>query len=350
MIVRSVVLIAALVTVGGSTALAQESEGGGVAGLGLAGEVDLSAAPEDVEEEESAPWRGSEFIWRNVMSAISLDPSHDLTWNPYYAMSFTFRAKWWFDDIFNVGARLDVTREITQADDTTFIDEALLDDLVVSAGASKFYTIPVAGIDFSADLLLTTPTSKISQARTLVLGIGPGVSVGRTFDAIGPLRLSYHVRTTGLLHRYTTAARETPLIPGCDATEGGCDSFLNTGLRKVRFRVAHGVDVSWDPLEWLGVSAGFEHIIDWLHPIDGSDPRVTFETEPNTNERQRSAFSVELTFTPIPSWQIGVGYETVSPQLKLDSTYENPFYNRYSTVYLDLRLEFDGLVDQLAGG
>jgi hypothetical protein len=47
--------------------------------------------------------------------------------------------------------------------------------------------------------------------------------------------------------------------------------------------------------------------------------------------------------------EVGLGYETVSPQLAPDSTYYNPFYNRYTTLYLDLRLEVDGLVAQIEG-
>jgi hypothetical protein len=314
-------------------------------------DVELSEDADAQEEGGPAPWRGSMFTYRNVVGIVGLDPASELTWNPYYAMDFTFLARWWFDDIFNVGARLDVSRELTQPDDTTYANEALVGDLVVSAAASRFYTIPVLGIDLSADLLLTTPTSKISQARTLVFGLGPGVRVGRVFDlgGAGELNLSYHVRFTSLFHRYSTAELETPLIPGCGVASGGCDSYFNTGLRNAQFRVAHGVDVSYDPLDWFGVSVGFEHVIDWLYALDGDDPRMSLETEPNTDQRSRSAFSAELTFTPMPALQIGVGYETVSPQLAPDSTYYNPFYNRYSTLYLDLRLQVEGLVDQLMG-
>jgi hypothetical protein len=42
-------------------------------------------------ESTKAPWRGSEFVYRNVFSAISLDPSAELSYNPSFAMSFSFR-------------------------------------------------------------------------------------------------------------------------------------------------------------------------------------------------------------------------------------------------------------------
>jgi hypothetical protein len=311
------------------------------------GEISLEA---EAPEEELAPWRGSEIIYTNEVSIAGLDRSAELTWNPYWAMTWIFKPRWWFDEIFYVGARLDLSREITEADDRTLAGETWVHDLLLSAAARRFVTIPEAEIDVSADLVLTLPTSKISRSRTLNLGLGPGLRVDRTFELIGDLSIGYHVRFTSFLHRYTTAELETPLIPGCARSESGCEEFLNTGERNVRWRVQHGIDLSWDPLEWFGVSAGFEHFVDWLYAFQGEDPSLSAGTNEDTDRRYRSAFSAEATFTPWAPIQIGIGYSTISPQLAPDSTYYNPFYNRYSTLYLDLRLEVDGLVEQIAGG
>jgi hypothetical protein len=314
-----------------------------------AGEITFEA----VEEESGpAPWRGSAFIYNNEAQVRGFDKSADPTWNPYWAMNFTFKPRWWFDDTWFVGARLDLSREITQADDRTYQDETWVHDLLLSTGASAFYTIPVVEIALSADLLLTTPTSKLSQARTLSLGIGPGVSVDRIFDLgpAGELYLGYHVRFSGFLHRYTTSELESPIIPGCSRSgPGGCDEFINTGERNARMRVQHGVDIAWEIQEWIGVSTGFEHIVSWLYPIEGEDPRITYEPEENTDERYGSAFYVELAVMPWDPLEIGLGYSTVSPQLQPDSTYFNPFYNRYTTVYLDLRLDIGALVQVIRG-
>lgn len=307
------------------------------------GEIDLTGEAPD-EEEAPAPWRGSGFSYRNVATIDSFDKSARMTWNPYYAMEFGFTFRWWFDEIWSVAAAFDLTRELTEADENTYANETVFHDLRLSTRARKFYTIPVAGIDLSADLILTLPTSKVSWARTLVMGIGPGVSVARTFDLHGDLTIAYHVRGTGYLHETTTAQLETPLIPGCVSDGGGCDEFLNTGVRNVRGRIQHGVDLSYAPLEWLGASAWFEHVVDWLYPIEEEDPQVSYRPVEPTDRRHASAFGVEVTFTPIPLLEIGLGYETISPQLAPDSTYYNPFYNLYSTLYLDLRFDADGIV------
>ena len=338
--VSSLLLAAALAAAVAVPAWAAE-EGGDSGEISLAAESETSGA--------RAPWRGSEVSYRNVVSLVTLDPSAELTWNPYYAMEWGFKPRWWLDDHWYVGARLDVARELTQSDDTTDAGEAWLGDLLLVTGASRIVTIPWVDIDVSADLILTTPTSKISQARTLALGIGPGVRLARSFDGGGEWQLGYHVRFSSFLHRMTTAELETPLVPSCTRSGNGCDSFLNTGVRNVQWRVQQGVDLSYEPLEWLTLSAAFEHIVDWLYPIESDDPRVSFGVDSPTDQRHASAFGFEVTFVPLPAMELGVGYETISPQLAPDSTYFNPFYNRYSTIYLDLRLEIDGLVAQLTG-
>ncbi|MBI5500350.1 MAG: hypothetical protein HY907_08910 [Deltaproteobacteria bacterium] len=325
----------------------------GQAGASQGGEISLVAdAPSGAEEEEEgAPWRGSQVTYLNEIGVVSFDRSFDLTYNPYWLMTWVFRPRWWFDDVWNVAARLDISREATQADDRTYSGETWVHDLLLSAGASNFYTIPGAGIDLSADLVLTVPTSKISQARTLALGIGPGVRIGREFDLgpAGTLSLGYRVRFSAFLHRFTTGELETPIIPSCSGIDGGCDEFINTGERNTQWRVQHGVSIAWQPLEWLGVSTGFEHIVSWLYDIEADDPRLSNQAEADIDARYSSAFDVELTFVPWEPFEIGVGYATLSPQLAPDSTYYNPFYNRYSTVFVDIRLMVDGLINQFMG-
>jgi len=308
------------------------------------GEIDLTGRTPG-EGEDTAPWRGTRLSYRNIATLDSFDKTARMTWNPYYAMEFGFTFRWWFGKVWSAAAAFDLTRELTEADDNTYANETVFHDLRLSTRARDFYTIPVVGIDLSADLILTLPTSKISWARTLVMGIGPGLSVARTFDLHGDLTIAYHVRGTGYLHETTTAQLETPRIPTCISDGGGCDEFLNTGVRNVRGRVQHGVDLSYAPLEWLGASAWFEHVVDWLYPIEEEDPRISYQPVEATDRRHSSAFGVELTVTPLRALEIGLGYETVSPQLAPDSTYYNPFYNLYSTLYLDLRIDADGVID-----
>jgi hypothetical protein len=209
----------------------------------------------------------------------------------------------------------------------------------------------VVEIGLSADLILTTPTSKLSQARTMALGLGPGVRIDRVFDVspVGELSIGYHVRFSGFLHQQTTLTLEVPLHPGCTMSQGECIDWQNTGERNTPWRVQHGIDVSWEPLEWLAASIAFEHIVMGLYSIESEDPRISYQAQEDIDRRYSTAFDVEVVFTPWAPIQLALGYSTFSPQLKPDSTYYNPFYNRYSMLYLDVSLEVEGLVALLTG-
>ena len=312
---------------------------------------------DDLEDEEGplVPWRGSVLEYRNAFGIRNLDPYADLTHNPYYVMALSVRPRWWLDDVFNVYARLDVARELTEPDDTTFANETVLHDLYLGIGAKQLLTIPEVEIHVSPDLRLTIPTSKASRSRTLVLGVGPGVAFTRSFDfdEYGELTVGYRPRFTINFHRSTTAQRDTALIPTCLS----CEQHFNTGRRNAAYRLWNGVDVGYTFLERFGVSVSYAHVTDWLYRLSGDPPgpgdgvpdggadSVTQDDPPTV--RFSSAFGFEVSVTPIDMLEVGIGWETLSPQLSDGSTYYNPIYNRYSQAYVDLRLQVDALVAEI---
>ncbi len=312
-----------------------------------AGEFDADESISSSEGKSRAPWRGSAFSYRNSFSAYSLDPSADLTYDPYYVMTFSFRPSWWFSDHIYVRGNLDLMREITHSDITTYSGETLVGDLTLTAGYSRIYTIPIVGVDISADFVLTMPTSKSSQAHTMILGLGPGLRLSRRFDLLGGLSIGYSLRASPRLHRMTTAERESALIPGCIGSSGGCDSFLNTGLRNSQFRLQQIFNVSLGILPWLDASVSYGLIIDWLYGIDEDDPQVSLVTVEPQDRRFASLFEVQVSFSPLDALQVGLGYSTVNPQLAPDSTYYNPLFNRYSTIFVELQLSIEGLISQI---
>ena len=319
----------------------------------LAGGVGSEAL--EAEEEPEVPWRGSVVEYRNAFGIRNLDPYADLTHNPYYVMALSFRPRWWFDEMLSVSARLDVAHELTEPDDTTFSYETVLQDLYLSVGAKQLVTIPEVEIHVSPDLRLTLPTSKVSRFRTLVMSVGPGVAFTRQIE-IGEdseLTLGYRPRFTFNFYGDTTSQRETPLIPGCIS----CESHFNTGVRNAPFRLWNGFDATYTFLERFGVAVSYAHVTDWLYEITGAPPgpedgvpdggaaSVTQEDPPGV--RFYSAFSFEISATPFDMLEIGIGWETLSPQLSDGSTYYNPIYNRYSQAYLDLRLQVEALVEEM---
>lgn len=295
------------------------------------------------------PWRGSQFAFGNTFSTVSLAPNELLTYNPTYYMSFKFKPRWWFNKMFYVRANLSVIKELTEPDTTTYVGEALLSDLTLVAGAAKFYTIPKAKIVLSADLALTFPTSKSSQAATLAMAIGPNVRMHRTFKVLKGLTVGASLRVTPYFHRYSTRQRKDPLIP-CTGDTANCDAFLNTGGRNAVVRVSPSLDADLMIKKWVGVSLTYGWFIDRLRPVSGDyDGNPIWEPMPDQNHRYLSYFGASAYFIPMKSLMVMVNYETFAPQLSPDSTFYNPFGNLYTTITLDLILRVDGLIAMLGG-
>ena len=299
-------------------------------------------------EKEGKPWRGTLLTYRNMASAISLEKDAELTYNPYYAMYLGFGPRWWFSKIFYVAADVGVTRELTEADDTTYAGEFLLDDVFVKAGASNLLSIPFVGLDFSGSFSAIAPASKLSQARTLIVGLRAQLGISRTFPLLEGLTAAYGVQGTRYLHRYTTAEREAPLIPGCNSPTGQCEAYLNTGDLNAAWRLTNMFSLSMDFTDWIGLSGAFAVITDYLYDsVD--DERISYVPAEPTGERYAMVYEAELYARPLPSLGLGLGVSTVNPQLRPDSTREAPFVNRYTTLYLDLRFDIDGFLSQMTG-
>lgn len=291
-------------------------------------------------------YRGSEVSYRNWISALTLDRSAELTYNPTWVMEVEVAPRLWIGDVFNVGVTVGFQHELTNADDTTQRGETLLNDVGIRLNASKFATIPGAGIDLSASLGVTLPTSLASQGDTVIMGLSPSLRLAKTFDAVlEGLTFGYTFRFTKTFHRFTTSETETPLIAGCRGE--GCDRYLTTGARNASYRVSNGFDVALGITEWLDVSANFAVVVSWLYD-DVEDDRVSLVTIPPTDNRYALVGDIGLSFHPWKPLDIGLGATTVNPQLTPDGHHYAPFFNRFTALYLDLRLDVAALIADLA--
>jgi len=309
--------------------------------------ADTVTQPSQQKKTKSA-WRGSEIAVRNSVTALSLDRSADLTYNPFWGVAVELSPRYSFDDVWSVAASLEIQRELTQADDTTRRNDTLLGDLGLRVGASNFARIPVIDSNVSASLGLTFPTSLASQGDTLMFALSPSLRLSHTFSRVlDGLTLGYTLRFTKNFHEYTTAALESPSVPGCFVGDSGsCDRFLNTGFRNVSFRVSNGFDVSLDLNSWLAFSADFGIYVSWVHDnID--DERVSYtELEP-MNERYALASDLGFSARWWKPLEVRLGASTFNPQLQPNGDRFAPFFNRFTTLYLDLRLDVAALVQNL---
>jgi len=180
----------------------------------------------------------------------------------------------------------------------------------------------------------------------LMTALSGGLSLSRNFKVLKGLSFSYSGRFSKYLHRYTTWERESSLIPACPAGDTGCDAFLNTGVRNSNMRHSHSFSAGVGILSWLSFSTSFGLIYDHLYDSTG-DEGTSFTPQEPQDTRYLMQHGLALSFKPMASMGIVLGVNTTWPQLASDSTYRTPLYNRYSVIYLDLKLDVAGLVSQL---
>jgi len=101
-------------------------------------------------------------------------------------------------------------------------------------------------------------------------------------------------------------------------------------------------------IEQLSLDASFGLKHSFLYEQGAQDPEVMDSEYSNDKDiRYGMVYGLGLTVSPIPALSLGLGAETGNPQLKANGTYERPFFNRNTVVFLDLTLNIDGLVTQL---
>ena len=312
--------------------------------------VESSVEPDANEDQWKEPWRGSSFTYRNVATAVTFNRDAELGYNPYYAMSWMFGPRWWLGDVFNMSASLSLTRELTHSDWSTYEGETQVSDFVLGVGAARFVTIPVLDIGISASLKLIAPSSKSSQARTMIMGIKPGLALSRSFDVLSGINLGYSFSVTKTFHEATTAQREEPNIAGCVGTAEGCETYMNTGARNSSWGLYNGFSLGVGFVDWLSMSANFGLLHSILYKQEDVEGELMSEWQPgddDTNVRYIMLYGLELAAKPNPALTVAIGADTANGQLAPDSSYQKPFFNRYTAIYLDLRLDFAGLTSQL---
>ena len=304
---------------------------------------ETQAAAETQAATEKSLFRGSSLSYRHTATTRTFDKSYENTWNPYYAQTVVVSPVLWLNDGFNVSANALFTREFTQADSTTEENETLMGDLSVSASAPRVIHIEAASMSMGVGLAVISPTSKSSQARSMMAAIAPRASLSWSAKVLSGLRVSLSSRMTRYFHEFTTSGRESPLVGSCSATTAGCGAFLNTGLRNTQWRLTHGATVSLGLTEWLSVAVSQSLSTDWLYALESS-LLPSLSPQENQDQRYGAAFDVSFGVEAIRGLDLRLGMSTAGPQLAPDSSYYNPFYNRYSAIYLDLVCDLDEVV------
>ena len=117
----------------------------------------------------------------------------------YYAMSYDFRPRYYISDWLHLRARFVVEQELANADSTTYLYEPMASDTLFDIQFTDVLDPVMDWFDLNAFLRFTFPSSKASQARTLVLsgtagfniGLGAIYSGGQAFRHAGTTSVAY---------------------------------------------------------------------------------------------------------------------------------------------------------------
>jgi hypothetical protein len=302
------------------------------------------------------PWRNSIIAYENIVSALSFNEGAELTYDPYYAQSISFRPRYYLRDDLSLRARLDLEIELTTSDSTDHAREWILSDLTFDGVyAPKWMTIPKLDVQVSPSLRLGFPTSIVSRGRSLMLSLAPGLAFRRSFKLLKgrflqSVGVMYAFRAYKYFHEYTTAQLNTSGV--CSLTNPDNPACLSSGLRNRSWRFNNTFEVRLQVMEKLTLTMDLMVLNDLLYKLDGD----TFEGETGSsvelgasdvNNRAALWGIIDVSYDLLSWLWLSAGVSTYHPQLTPDSNYRAPFINRYTAFYFDVAIPVDRFVDQV---
>ena len=302
------------------------------------------------------PWRNSTITYEHVVSALSFNEGAEMTYNPYYAQSLSFRPRYYLRDDLSLRARMDLEIELTTSDSTDHAREWILSDLLFDASYSPTWmTIPVLKVRVNPSVRLGFPTSIASRGRSLMLSLAPGVAFRRSFKLLSGRFLKnvgvmYAFRAYKYFHEYTTAQLDTSGI--CSLTNPDNPACQHSGRRNRSWRLNNTFEVRLQLMEKLTFTMDLMLLNDMLHKLDGGTydvgdaPAVEVEAS-DVNHRAAVWGIIDVSYDLLDWLWLSAGVSTYHPQLTPDSGIRAPFLNRYTAFYFDVTIPVDQFVDQV---
>lgn len=291
-------------------------------------------SPQNVQATKKEFFTGSTVSFSNTFGINPDNPLSTLAMKilPKYNPSFT--------DFFAISGRIDISKEVTNSDSTTYQYETQLSDARLEFVFPELYKEKYTDISLSGFFRTTFPTSKASQYATLRWGnaIDIGISKGFLGEKGMPetqrLQMGYNFRFYKNWHKYTTSEVQE--------SSGGYykyyplrvkePDYLNTGSTNLEYQVAHifsGSIMVTDKISFIGY---FWVINGWAYePYSGGE----------RGRRDSIDFNIEVDYQVLRWMTVAFGVDTFQPQLLPNSTYtNNPFwrntYDNYTTLYFDV--------------
>lgn len=298
--------------------------------------------------KKGAPWRGSAVSYGHATTAISLRRDAEPLYNPIWYHQLSLRPEWHFGSQLFLRARIDLAQEFTASDVTTRRNEVEWSDLSLDVGATGWED-PFAKVKFAGTLRLIGGLSRNSAAETKIMSVGPGVSVSRKFPVLSGITVRYDARYTQRFHRFTTRQNAGPSISAACFDPGAieCSVLSQEPVRNIRADLSHGPSLSFSPLEKVSLSAQFQMFRGWLYRLPPSELDAQVANPlPDNATRDLWGFNLGVNYQVLPELDVGIASNTYAAQLSPDSTRRSPFFNRFTTVGLDVTLDVESLVSR----
>lgn len=299
---------------------------------------------------------GSMLAINQTVGATTFDKAADPTWNPSVGMTLLLAPRVRLGGRVSLSALTMLSREFTQEDWTTYRGESTLSDTFVTLSVAAWRS-DALGLSLAASAQARLPTSKASLAAGTMLGslLGAVVSWSGSAAPWGwrqGFGVAVIARGGPFWQREAESSLERPWLDGCAELASGCERFAHSGVRNPTSRAQFIGSFDWQPHPRLTLSLQGGVFFDWLAPLPTATSTAGFAVEPDPTDPSTRALTFTAAyanFVLLPSLAIAAGVETGHPQLAPDSHYRQPFFNRFSTLLVSLRVFPDAVIASLRG-
>lgn len=343
-------------------------------------ELDPAARLAQANPTAGLPW-SMPTVWAHTITARTLAPGAQQTYNPYYNQTISVRPRWNFNPEWSVGARMDLDIELTDsglgsayANPTNSNRQLYWQDLRLDATYSKG-GLP-GGLILAPSLGLRLPTSEFSRGQNRVLGINPSILLLRPTPLlqgfIPGIQLSYlywaGTSNVAQPRRNDGASVDpsTPIVsnsPGAIAsarcTTAGpngpvADGDCGDGTGVTQHQLAATVFANLVPISKLQLSVFYSSL--WLKGAQlataciggdgsGDDGVVTAGGEPAcipdnsvTKWRIFGVFGFSIGYDVLPYLTASISYSTLAIHPDSDGNgIENPIWNENTQLALNFQ-------------
>ena len=324
---------------------------------------------EDEEKPFQRPFAASSFFIENQFSAISLDKSHDYTYNPVDILSFGLQPKWAFAKGFNLSTEIAFDTELTNSDYANKRGEVFIRDVPFNVG----YKHPIEindDVKFSlgGGVGLLIPASKVSRYSTLYTSLSLKLSLGFSFpNVLKGLNIGWSPSFKKNFHESQNPKPEKNILdesgisPAEKLTSEAFQTLAFSGGINPSWSVGNMINIGLSITESLSFSFTYGH--SYIYKYAPSKIKSGSETDPmgpnparDTGYNERGIYSnmfvYDLSYTlpePVHMLTPYINASTISNQLNEDGTYHTPFFNRQTMIGFGISLDIDKTVQAFQG-